>query len=82
MSEHTAEDALGSNAQDAFAPENIGVIHFIQNQRIYDVLLALLTDANPEMAKDLLELHATGSFMGPEPRFDGHFITDEVNSSE
>lgn len=55
---------------------------FITQARIYDVLLALLTETNKEVAKDLLELHASGMLMGPVPAFNGTFITSEVNDEE
>lgn len=69
-------------ANDPFAPENIGIVQFIMLGRIYDALMALLREANPEVATDLLEMHMQGNLMGPQPMFNGVFITDEVNLSQ
>ena len=66
--------------EDPFSPENIGVVHFIQLGRIYDVLMALLTETNAEAAKSLLEMHATGALVGGQPFFNGKFVSDEVNN--
>lgn len=71
------EESVASN--DPYSSENIGVIQFIMLGRIYDTLMALLTDANPQRASDLLEMHSKGVLMGPSPFFNGTFITDEVN---
>lgn len=67
-------------AEDPFSPENIGVVHFIQLGRIYDVLMAMLTDTNPQAAKELLELHATGALVGGQPFFNGKFVYDNLNN--
>lgn len=77
-------EAFDANAQgeafDAFAPENIGVVNFIQLGRIYDTLMAILQNLSPEDAEILLKTHFEGSLMGPSPRFNGNFVTDELNS--
>lgn len=70
------------NETDPFSPENIGVVHFIQLGRIYDVLMGIFSTIDKEKAHDLLEIHSKGAFMGPEPRFSGNFITDEINVEE
>lgn len=67
---------------DPFSPANLPVVHFIVQARIYDVLMALLTHLNPEVARDLLEVHATGDFMGPSPAMSGKFITDIMLAAE
>lgn len=84
MSEEVNEstDPLEQGSTDPFAPENQAVLNFIMQARIYDVLMALLTESNADLAKDLLELHATGALMGAAPSFNGQFITDLVNSEE
>ena len=60
---------------DPFSPENIGVLHFITLARIYDVLMADLTNSDPEAAKRILKLHAEGKLMGPPPNMTGEFLT-------
>lgn len=79
MSEQTSET---NSADDPFSPENIGVVHFIQLGRIYDVLMGIFSTIDKDKAHDLLEIHSKGAFMGPEPRFSGNFITDEINVDE
>ena len=65
---------------DPFSEENIRVSNFILLNRIYDVLMGLYQEANPDKARDLLELHLAGNIMGPSPAFNGNFITDLVNA--
>lgn len=47
---------------------------FIQQSRVYDVLMALLTHTAPEKAADLMELHAQGFLVAAVPSFNGTFI--------
>lgn len=71
-----------AESEDPFAPENIGVLHFIQLSRIYDTLMAILSNTAPEQAEKLLEVHYNGGLMGPTPHFSGNFITDELNNTD
>lgn len=66
--------------QDPFSQENAPMMNFIMQARIYDVLMALLTEENKDLAKQLLELHANGAIMGPSPAFSGNFVTDSLNT--
>lgn len=63
---------------DPFHPSNAQALNFIMQARIYDVLMGLLTEANPLLARDLLEIHAAGHLMGASPGFSGKFIADEM----
>lgn len=67
---------------DPFSEDNLRVSQFILTARIYDVLLGIYTHMEPEKAKDLLELHADGALLGPQPAFNGQFITDMMNLDE
>ena len=71
---------MATDEVDPFAPENISIANFIIQARLYDVAMALLTKLDPEVASELLELHATGALMGPSPAFVGDFVTDALNS--
>jgi len=62
---------------DPFAQENIGVLHFIMLGRIYDALVMNLQLNDPEVAKTLLEVHASGALLGPQPFFNGQFLANE-----
>jgi hypothetical protein len=67
---------------DPFSPNNIGVVQFIMQARLYDVGMALLSQLDAEVASELLELHASGALMGPAPFFLGSFATTDLNSEE
>ena len=67
---------------DPFSPNNLRISQFILTARLYDVMFALLKEANPEVARSLLELHANGAIVGPQPSFNGTFITDVVNAED
>lgn len=75
-------DSGHADGADPFAPENIGVVQFIMQARIYDVLMALLMESNEEAAANLLEIHSQGALMGTAPFFTGAFITDLANQDE
>lgn len=77
MSENQDETPI-----DPFAPDNIGVLHFVVQARIYDVLMALLQEQNGASAKNILEMHSQGLLIGPQPFFTGTFITNELNQEE
>lgn len=81
LEEEFEPEALGET-YDAFAPENIGTVHFIQLGRIYDVLMGIYTHLNPVAAENLLNLHLEGSLMGPSPLFNGKFVSDEIAQLE
>lgn len=70
-----------SEEQNPFSPENIGVVHFIMQARIYDALMAVLAHLNPEVSDKLLEAHLRGDLVGPEPRFSGMFVADATNDA-
>lgn len=74
----------GENDTDAdpFSQSNLAISQFILSARIYDVLMTMLNCEHPQAAADLLELHASGAFLGPQPSFNGQFITDLVNSDD
>lgn len=56
------------------------IAQLVVSMRIYDVLMALLREENEDVARSLLELHATGALAGPSPAYVGKFLTDELNS--
>lgn len=77
-----SETPLPPDSTDPFSPENVGALNAIINMRIYDALIALLREQNPEAASDLLKMHYEGTIVGPEPRLNGQFLTDEMNTGE
>ena len=40
---------------------------YIQNLRVYDVLMALLSKQDQELANKLEQLHTEGKVLGPDP---------------
>ena len=40
---------------------------YIQNLRVYDVLMALLSKQDQEIANKLEQLHTEGKVLGPDP---------------
>lgn len=40
---------------------------YIQNLRVYDVLMALLSKQDQQLANKLEELHGEGKILGPDP---------------
>lgn len=54
--------------------------NFIQLAHIYDVLMALLQEKNPDAAVALLELHHQGNIVGPNPAWNGAFLTNLANA--
>jgi hypothetical protein len=49
----------------------------IVSMKIYDVLLALLMEANPRVGADLDKLHSAGTVLGLGPTFTGFFDRDD-----
>lgn len=47
--------------------EEIKVAQFITLLRIYDVLMAMYTEQNPEGSDELLKLHKEGNLLGSSP---------------
>lgn len=74
------EQWTDTTGNDPFSDYNLRVSQFILTARLYDVMLGLLREANPAVARDLLELHMSGAILGPQPSFNGAFVTDEVNT--
>jgi hypothetical protein len=46
----------------------------VQNQRLYDVLLALLSQDNEEVARNLIEIHEQMDNISPPP----YLVDDEL----
>lgn len=40
---------------------------YIQNLRVYDVLMTLLSLQNPAKANELEQMHSEGRILGPDP---------------
>lgn len=55
---------------DPFSPENVGKLQLVVNMRIYDALMALLNETDPEAAAKLHQLHASGKVLGSLPWLD------------
>lgn len=47
--------------------DQIHVVNFITLRRIYDVLLGIYSNINPEEADSLAHLHQEGYFASPDP---------------
>ena len=73
-------DAKSEEGMDAFSDNNYRVIQFTTLARIYDVLVALLKETNPDTAREILEVHYNGGLLAPSPSFAGTFLTDEQNT--
>jgi hypothetical protein len=79
--EQLGEEFSNEVEPDPFDAENAPGINLIVNLRIYDVLMAILRESNPEVQKDLARIHASGKILSTAPMFDGTFITDEINQA-
>lgn len=69
-----------SDENDPLSPHNAPGISLIVLMRVYDVLMGLYTEANPDQARTLMEIHAAGSLLGPSPVFNGEFMSDIINA--
>lgn len=54
----------------------------VTNMRIYDAIMALVTEANPELARNVQEMHAAGHMIGSSINYDGLHIYNEQNKDE
>lgn len=54
---------------NAFSPEEAPGVQLIVQMRLYDVLMAVLTELNSDLAANLIEAHAEGRIVGPLPSF-------------
>lgn len=73
------EEATGASGNDPFDASNAPGIALIVQMRLYDVLMALLHESNPDKANELLQLHTTGALAGSTPSYIGEFLTDKLN---
>lgn len=46
---------------------NLSLVNTVTLMRIYDVLLGMYSNINPEEADALVKLHEAGDFAGPNP---------------
>lgn len=44
---------------------------YIQQSRVYDVLVALLSETNPQLASTIVTAHGAGEILGPVPALKG-----------
>lgn len=64
-------------AKDGVDLQEVLQVQLIVNMRIYDVLMAILTDNNKEVAHKLREIHKSGRILFDEPSFSGEFIASD-----
>lgn len=55
--------------QQHFIEDQIHVVNYITLRRIYDVLLGIYSNINPNEANSLASLHDAGLFASPEPSY-------------
>ena len=55
------------SAEQRQAMEELLAGIYIQNLRVYDVLMALLALQNVDKANELEKLHSEGKILGPDP---------------
>lgn len=60
----------GGSGADPFDPTVAPGVQIIIQMRIYDVLMAILQDANPEAAARLHQIHSEGKVLGALPWID------------
>lgn len=49
--------------------EHVHLVNYITLRRIYDVLLGIYSNVNPQEADSLAQLHDAGLFASPEPSY-------------
>jgi hypothetical protein len=59
---------------DPFTQDNAPIVSLIVQMRLYDVMMALLNEQNPEAAAALHRVHAQGGILGSLPYID---LTEE-----
>lgn len=52
-----------------YVDDNHGVVNSIILWRIYDLLLLILMDRDPQAARQVAEMHEAGQFLGPNPAY-------------
>lgn len=55
------------NAEEHDLENEIHVVNYITLRRIYDVLLGIYSNINPDEADSMARLHEEGLFASPEP---------------
>jgi hypothetical protein len=56
-----------TESREPVSDENSGIVHTIMLWRIYDVLVLLLGEFNPELAAKVGQMHESGRFIAPGP---------------
>ena len=64
-------------AQDGVGLQEVLQVQLIVSMRIYDVLMALLTTQDDEIAIKLREVHKSGRILFDEPSFSGEFLASD-----
>ena len=67
-----SESAGMEDILDPLSPEYAPGLSLVVLMRIYEVQLAILREANPEVAERLLNLHAEGRISTPMPYVDAN----------
>ena len=73
------DKSADKSVTDTPEPTDFEMAQFAISLRIYDVLMALLSESNADKARELLQLHSTGAIAGPSPSYIGEFLTDRLN---
>ena len=67
-----SDESAGTEVLDPLSPEYAPGLSLVVLMRIYEVQLAILREANPEVAERLLNLHAEGRISTPMPYVDAN----------
>jgi hypothetical protein len=49
--------------------DNLALVNYVVSMRIYDVLIAVLRNLNPNEAEALVEAHSRGILLAPPPSY-------------
>jgi hypothetical protein len=74
---HTSEDTSIMEKEELDTAAHFNTVVLIQLARIYDVMLALLTNVNPEQGRQIAAMHEAGQFLGAAPAVAISEVTDE-----
>ena len=64
-------------SHETVTDDNSSIVHTIMLWRIYDVLILLLGESNPELAAKVGQVHEAGRFIAPGPS-----LSEEVDEDD
>lgn len=73
---------MSETTPDPFSLQEAPGVSLIVLMRLYDVMMGMYSEMNPDAAEAMIEAHGQGILLGTTPAFSGQFVASDEMLAE